>query len=77
MSDDQLTDAEEIKQLRDQAASLRISLHAFASCLLSVQKNNTDDWMDYAAGVFNDVCDILGTGDRFQYDGRERLRRVK
>lgn len=67
----------EVQRLRDEVASLRITAQAFASCLLSVRKQNTDEWMDYAAGVFNDLCDVLKTGDRFQYDGRDGLRKVK
>lgn len=65
---------EELLQKLDQ---LRVSCQLFAECLLSVRKHNTDEWMDYAAGSFNDLCDALGTGDRFQFDGRDRLRRVK
>lgn len=68
------------KRLADaesKVTELRIACQAFASCLLSVKKHNTDEWMDYASGAFNDLCDVLGTGDRFQYDGREQLRKVK
>lgn len=60
----------------NRATSLRITIQAFAMCLLSVRKVNTDEWMDYAAGAFNDLCEVLGDGDRFQFDGRDGLRKV-
>lgn len=57
-------------------SDLRVSIQAFASCVLSVRKNNTEEWMDWIAGTVNDVCEMLGTGDRFQFDGRGGLKRV-
>lgn len=68
---------DEVEELRDKLAELRITCQAFAQCLLSVRKHNTDEWMDYAAGAFNDLCDVLGDGDRFQYDGRDGLRKMR
>jgi len=60
---------------RSEVARLTAELRHLISCVLTVAKENTDEWMEYIPGVINRAANVLGESDRAVYDpGRGDLR---
>lgn len=67
------------KQLREserEIATYKNSLEEFVGCVLSVRVNNTVEWMEGVCSDVNALCERVGDGDRFRFDG-DGIRKVR
>ena len=59
-----------ICELTEERENYRTTIKEFLSTVLTIKRENQDEWMEYLAERINDVCEAIGEGDRFVYNQR-------
>jgi len=64
---------DDVDRLIAEVRRLRELIESFAATTATVQKKNTDEWMEYIAISINDLFEKIDDTDRLEYDGYERI----
>ena len=48
----------------------RETIRSFLSTVLTINRENQQEWMEYLAERINEVCEVIGEEDRFAYNHR-------